>query len=342
MTYIDGKYYVTALSTEYKDKISIGSILVKVNEYDVESYYNKYVFPNQNRARHSAKRIMARGRFFAGLLNEELSATFLNANGKTISLKLNRIAYDAKDVELIKIPKAYKYTDFLHKKYGNISYIRIASFMNNTVSTSFSEIMDSLKNSKAIIFDIRDNSGGNSQYATDIISYFTDKKSISLWWGQAKVNNSFSKAYGMYSYLYGDSITKANNYYADYTTISHYEGGETEHQNNTNGELKDIPVIVLCNNKTASSAESFIEQLKQVATVTVIGEPSAGSLTFALEIPLPGGGTVAIASIKALDHNGNPYKYTQPDIIHIPSFEDEKTGTDSVLKLAIDEINKKE
>ncbi len=88
-----------------------------------------------------------------------------------------------------------------------------------------------------------------------------------------------------------------------------------------------------------SSAETFILQLKQVASVTVIGEPTAGSATMALEVQLPGGGGFNVAASKALDENGKPYKYTQPDIIHIPSLEDEKTGNDSVLKIAIDLIN---
>ncbi len=200
--------------------------------------------------------------------------------------------------------------------------------------------MDSLKNSKAIIFDIRSNIGGNSQYATDIVSYFSDQKSMPIWWGKQKVNKGYSKAVGVSTYLHGDSIAIANNYYADYVTLSHFEGGQYSYPNNTNGALKDIPVIVLCNSFTVSSAEAFILQLKQVASVTVIGEPTTGSATMPLEVQLPGGGSVKIATVFALDENGKPYKYTQPDITHIPSLEDEKTGTDSVLQIALDYINK--
>ena len=339
LSYINGKYYVTTYSSEYKDKISIGSILKSVNGYDVDDYYDKFVFPNNNLAEHFAKRQSGKGRFFVGLLNEKLTATFINSDGKTVSLKPKRIPYYTSGPETIKVPKMYKDTVFLHKKYGDISYIRINSFLNSIASTSFAKIVDSLKSSKAIIFDVRANVGGDSQYATDIISYFSDKKTMPLWWGQQKVNRGFSKAVGVYTYLYGDSLAKANNYYADYVTLSHYEGGQYSYPNNTNGELKDIPVIVLCNYLTISSAEAFILQLKQVTSVTVIGEPTAGSSTMALEVQLPGGGRFKIATVLALDENGKPYKYTQPDIIHIPSLEDEKTGNDSVLKIAIDLIN---
>jgi len=339
LSYINGKYYVTTYSSEYKDKISIGSILKSVNGYDVDDYYDKFVFPNNNLAEHFAKRQAGKGRFFVGLLNEKLTATFINSDGKTVSLKPKRIPYYTSGPETIKVPKMYKDTVFLHKKYGDISYIRINSFLNSIASTSFAKIVDSLKSSKAIIFDVRANVGGDSQYATDIISYFSDKKTMPLWWGQQKVNRGFSKAVGVYTYLYGDSLAKANNYYADYVTLSHYEGGQYSYPNNTNGELKDIPVIVLCNYLTISSAEAFILQLKQVTSVTVIGEPTAGSSTMALEVQLPGGGRFKIATVLALDENGKPYKYTQPDIIHIPSIEDEKTGNDSVLKIAIDLIN---
>ena len=338
LSYINGKYYVTTFSSEYKDKISIGSILKSVNGYDVDDYYDKFVFPNNNLADYFAKRQAGKGIFFVGLLNEKLTASFLNPNGKTVSLKIKRIPYRTTDGDFIKVPSMYKDTVFLHKKYGDISYIRIKSFLNSIPSTSFAKIVDSLKNSKAIIFDVRGNQGGNSQYATDIISYFSDQKSMPLWWGQQKVNMGFYKAVGVYNYLHGDSLAKATNYYADYVTLSHYEGGQYSFPNNTNGALKDIPVIVLCNYLTISSAEAFIIQLKQVASVTVIGEPTAGSSTMALEVQLPGGGGFKISTVLALDENRKPYKYTQPDITHIPSLEDEKTGTDSVLQIALDYI----
>ncbi|OYT10541.1 MAG: hypothetical protein B6I18_08570 [Bacteroidetes bacterium 4572_112] len=339
LSYINGKYYVTAFSSEYKDKVFIGSVLTNVNSYDVNDYYDKFVFPNCNLSEHIAKRQVGKGIFFFGLLNKKLRATFLNPDGKTVSLKLKRRSRFTEAPEEIKVPKMYQDTAFLFKKYGDISYIRIKSFLTNTPSTSFAKIVDSLKNSKAIIFDVRANIGGNSQFATDIISYFSVQKSMPLWWGQQKVNRGFYKAAGVYTYLHGDSLAKANNYYAEYIAISHYEGGQYNWPNNTNGELKDIPVIVLCNYLTVSSAETFILQLKQVASVTVIGEPTAGSATMALEVQLPGGGGFNVAASKALDENGKPYKYTQPDIIHIPSLEDEKTGNDSVLKIAIDLIN---
>ncbi|RUA26707.1 MAG: hypothetical protein DSY76_05800, partial [Bacteroidetes bacterium] len=150
LSYINSKYYVTAFSSEYKDKISIGSVLIKVNAYDVDDYYNKFVFPNNNLAEHIAKRQVGKGAFFAGLLSEGLEATFLNPNDITVSLKLKHHSYFSDAPETIKVPKMYKDTAFLRKKYGDISYIRIKSFLNDVPSTSFAKIVDSLKNSKAI------------------------------------------------------------------------------------------------------------------------------------------------------------------------------------------------
>ncbi len=226
LSYINGKYYVTAFSSEYKDKVFIGSVLTNVNSYDVNDYYDKFVFSNCNLSEHIAKRQVGKGIFFFGLLNKKLRATFLNPDGKTVSLKLKRRSRFTEAPEEIKVPKMYQDTAFLFKKYGDISYIRIKSFLTNTPSTSFAKIVDSLKNSKAIIFDVRANIGGNSQFATDIISYFSDQKSMPLWWGQQKVNRGFYKAAGVYTYLHGDSLAKANNYYAEYIAISHYEGGQ--------------------------------------------------------------------------------------------------------------------
>jgi hypothetical protein len=340
LIYINGKYYVTGFSPEYKNKISIGSILFSVNNYSPDIYYEKFVYPNNNIAKHCAKRFLSRRQFFNGLLSKELTATFLNTDGKKVTLELRRKPFDNNESKKIEVPKMYEDTIFLYKKYDDISYIRIGSFLNNKPSTLFSEIIDSLKNCKAIIFDVRDNFGGSSQYATEIIKNFSDKKSIKLWWGKSKVNNSNFRAFGMYSYTKDDTAIKEyNNYYADYASLSHYEGGQYNFSNQTKGELKGMPVIVLCNYKTVSSAEAFIVQLKQVTSVTVIGEPTCGSITTPLIVPLPGGGTVWIGAQKAFDENGKPYKYIQPDITHIPSLEDEMMGADGVLKIAIDYVN---
>ncbi|MBN2618444.1 MAG: hypothetical protein JXR64_09075 [Spirochaetales bacterium] len=339
MSYINGNYYVTAFSSKYKDKVSLGSMLVSVNDYNVNDYFKKFLFPDNNLATHIAKRQMGKGRFFAGLLSEELNATFLNPNGKTVSLKLKRMPYFPKEIKIIEVPRMYQDTAFLYKKYGDIAYIRINSFLNNTPSTSFSKLVDSLKHKKAIIFDIRSNKGGNSQYATDIVSYFSNKETMPIWWGQHKVNKGYSKAVGVHTFLYGDSLAKANNYYADFVNLSYFEGGQYSYPNNTNGELKDLRVVVLCNYATISSAEAFILQLKQVTSVTVIGEPTAGSSTMPLEVRLPGGGGFKIATVKALDENGQQYKYTEPDITLIPSLEDEIEGNDIVLLRAIDFLN---
>jgi hypothetical protein len=133
MSYINGKYYVTAFSSEYKDEISIGSVLTRVNGYDVDDYYNKFVFPNNNLAEQIAKRQAGKGEFFAGIMNKRLTATFLNPNGKTVSLKLKRRSYFNDAPETIKVPKMYMDTAFLYKKYSDISYIRIKSFLYTCV-----------------------------------------------------------------------------------------------------------------------------------------------------------------------------------------------------------------
>jgi len=338
--YSNGSFYVKAFGKEYENKIFLGSKIIEINNLEPNEYFEKYVFPNFNIAEHSAKSYLSQKKLFEGLIKDSLHIKIQNPDKNTVTLNLKREPIRNKIEYEFKTPEIVTDSSFNFKQIDGISYVKIGTFLNNEASSGFIQNIDKLKNSTGIILDLRNNSGGNSQFATNIVQYFTDKNKFNIWYGWSKANNSYYRAISMYNRLNTDSSLEMKAYYdryADYATYSHFDWGmQYEIENKSIGELKGIPVVVLVNSKTASSGETFIIQLKQVMQITVIGEPSFGSTTTPLIIPLPGGGFVWIASQKSQNEKGETYTYIKPDITHQPSVKDVLIGKDKILEIALD------
>ncbi|WP_400080964.1 S41 family peptidase [Winogradskyella sp. R77965] len=132
---------------------------------------------------------------------------------------------------------------------GNIGYMNITSFSNwNFLEQTKSVMTSSLKfieNTDAIIFDVRNNSGGVPTLVAFLCSYLFEEKPVHLAQYYHRYRND---GYGLYTYKYisGKRLTK-------------------------------IPVFILVNNKSASAAEEFAYFLKHQKRAVVIGEATMGA-----------------------------------------------------------------
>ncbi len=142
----------------------------------------------------------------------------------------------------------YGYQEIKHLD-GNIGYVKISHFSNWGNFTNAKESIDSLfnmlRNSKALILDVRDNSGGYE----DIVAYFI-------------------------SYLIAGESIKLSDYYVRFDD-SKKSIWTTEKPTNT--KLPNIPVYVLTNGNTASAGESLAYILKHLKRSEVVGEVTAGA-----------------------------------------------------------------
>jgi carboxyl-terminal processing protease len=100
----------------------------------------------------------------------------------------------------------------------------------------------------------------------------------------------------------------------------------------------DGPVVVLTGPGTAGSAELLVLALRDLPSVTVVGEPTAGSLSPVMARSLPNGWTVAVPNIRVLDAGGDSW-----EIIGIPpdepapiTVEDVEAGDDRGLERALE------
>jgi len=117
------------------------------------------------------------------------------------------------------------------------------------------QVIEQLGQLRTMVVDLRGNAGGYDAVALRLAGYLTDRKRL-----------AFSK-----SARYGTSYTGKQNIYVQPSQADRYKGR----------------LIVLTSGLTASAAEVFVLALLQHPQLTLIGEPTHGILSDAMERHLP-------------------------------------------------------
>ena len=135
-----------------------------------------------------------------------------------------------------------------------IGYINLSGFMENTYSTLLEEL-DGLKKKgmKALVLDMRNNSGGLLSQAISISDIFLDKGVI-------------------------------------VSTVEDDDEIESNSAKRNKNDILDIPMIVMINEGSASATEIVTAALKKNGRATVLGRKSFGKGSVQTVIGTPGGG----------------------------------------------------
>jgi retinol-binding protein 3 len=130
---------------------------------------------------------------------------------------------------------------------GNLGYVRMDEFYGGDIPAAKPTMTSSfqfLKNTQAIIIDLRYNGGGSPISASQIQSYFFDQKMHML-----------------------DVLEPANN-----KTYELFADPA-----NADGIMLNMPVYILTSKNTASGAEGFSYDLQSVKRATIVGDITAGA-----------------------------------------------------------------
>ena len=134
---------------------------------------------------------------------------------------------------------------------GNIAYIKY-SFFNFTMMPEAGKTIDRIialcNLSNAVILDLRNNPGGDSDMADYFFSYFMPKDSLYL--------SSFMQREKNGELFYSESFS---------------------YKNLPENRINNKPVFILVNKKTGSSAEYFAFLAQNHTNATIIGEQTAGA-----------------------------------------------------------------
>jgi C-terminal processing protease CtpA/Prc len=187
---------------------------------------------------------------------------------------------------------------------GNIGYVAISTFTEGNWAYEIDNVLEYFKNTKGLIIDIRNNNGGNGSTVDVIVGRFI---AANLSYALYSPNGNILKTY---------SITPR---------------GPLRYQQR---------VVVLINGMSFSAAEMFPIFMKQVSTVTTLGDTTGGGGGSNDVFPLPSGKRLRMPTSYFTQFNGAMVEWNgvAPDIL-VPQTEDDiRKGNDLQLEGAISEL----
>jgi len=253
----NGKRYITAVNEPLKDEIPIGAEITRVNGKTWDDYLNGPNFGNND---------------LRGFTNSTLELTLLSKDHKESKVVLTRnlnTLFRVKKLKMIPEQPGLEYHKFEYKSLSaKAAYVNLNTFGDSTIVTEFKKALPDISKHQALIVDIRNNRGGNDDYALQIAEYLTDQPFIvgSMW--KTRIHNAADKAWASH----GEKSL------SDYLHRNVWDKhpGDTIRIPVTVARL-NMPVYILTSKRTFSAAEDFLIYLNYSKNVTRIGQSTAGS-----------------------------------------------------------------
>lgn len=308
---IENRVFVSSIldkSMMSKD-LYVGLEVLEIDGVDVHEYAKQNVsafFDVAGTPQERNVRLYEYG-LFAGDLDDEIEITFKHKSGETATQSFDRTM------------KWYKQDNVEFKKYDDVAYLGVHSFSDNSVPQKVDSLFQYIKDSKALIIDLRENGGGNTPYW--LLRSLAKKPFLGNAWMTRK-NVSAQRAWGR------SDVWDKNEPNMNYPNKEKHYGGE---------------VIVLIGSKTFSAAEDFASIFDHMERGKIIGSVSAGGTGQPLFFKLPYGGFARVCSKRDTYPDGTLFTGfgIKPDITVHQTVADLLAGKDTVLDYALNHLDSK-
>jgi len=192
----------------------------------------------------------------------------------------------------------------------SIGYMYVSSFENVVSPSNMAYMLRSWIDCKGLIVDVRNNGGGNMDYAYQLAAtFFENDQTVGYW--QHK-NGS-----------------------------GHEDFSELEAQTLQKDLMRSSwlrPVVVLCNRHTYSAANFFVSVMRYSKYSCIMGGRSGGGGGMPMSYELPNGWLIRFSSIRMYDRDKVSIENgIMPDIIVVD--KEETTTQDEIIEAAINWIN---
>lgn len=308
-TLIEDKILITKVLNDSLEKagMRVGMEIISIDKIPVKDY-GKSIMPFQSSSTEQDLNVRTYTyNLLRGNKDQQVELELRDIDGKILSRKLPRKGYSN-----------FKRTEPFEFKIlpNKVAYFAINEFETKKAREKFMSIFDTLSNTTALILDIRQNGGGNTDIS--ILKCLTDKP--------IKNSQQFVRRY-----------------IPTYRAWGREEGivwqQEPQGETSPNGQkLYTKPVILLISPQTFSSAEDFAVTFDSMKRGKIIGEATGGSTGQPLRFSLPGSLMARVCSKRDLYPDGKVFVGVgvQPDIKISPKATDIISGKDTVLEEALE------
>lgn len=192
---------------------------------------------------------------------------------------------------------------------SNIGYMYYPSFKNDLSINKVNTILESFSNTKGLIIDIRDNSGGSNDNIYRLVEHFVASKFLA-------------------GYYYQKNGPKSHQISSPYSIYIEPKG-----------TVYNKPIIILSNRKVYSSANIFLGFMSQLPNVKIIGDTSGGGSGIPTSNQLPNGWLYRFSSSYVILANQKHIENgISPTINLCTGSADELLGNDALIERALLEL----
>lgn len=207
------------------------------------------------------------------------------------------------DVAYVNVTRMFLFDEAFDIEDDNFEYD--AEQDMEALNRILNKVMAELKDTRAMIIDVRLNYGGSDFASLEIANRFAAD--------ELQVISKFARSYS------GDTPIK----YASTTPVS-------------DPYLK--PLVVLSSQETGSAAEIFLMAMNTLSNVTLVGEASNGRLSEILDKELPNGWELGLSNEVYSDYQNKRYEVTGVPVdieVKALSLTDIEKGSDTALNRAL-------
>lgn len=338
---IDNHFYITNICVDLKKEVPRGSEIVSVENQPIAVYLQKY-YSLMSGTTPQVRYWKSMNCLENGPKNSSVKLSIKTPENQYKSFVLNR---DAATKGYYRFAYPIENRLCVYKNIGQIAYLRISSFENeyvNRINDSINVHQKEMMKAKALIIDVRGNGGGtDGAWSSLAEKLWKGTDTLAIFKLRYPKHASYLKAKGQYA----DStlMDKIGLKATERDEVRYYNGAAYEEKvfnNWSNYPLNDritCPLIVLCDNETASAAEGFVLTMKGAKRGVIVGEKTMGALGQPLIVALPGNILARICTTKTLSLDNQDYSESgiTPDVIVIPKVSSITNGVDDCLDTAI-------
>ena len=188
----------------------------------------------------------------------------------------------------------------------NIGYVYYGDFSSGIGDGNLDEMLSYLSICNGLIIDVRNNGGGNLTYATKLAARFTNEKVLTGY-----IQHKTGKGH------------------------SDFSDPEPIYLEPSNSIRWQKRVVVLMNRHSYSATNDFINSMRYLPNVTLMGDKSGGGSGLPFSSELPNGWGVRFSASPHLDAEGQHIEFgIDPDIKLDMNAEDEARGIDTMIEAA--------